>query len=59
MKWYFKDCYGCTASISHTRKGFRLKVCNGYGDRFLNKLYTTYKGARIALGKTGEGWEEA
>ena len=32
MKEYYKDLYGCTASISKTKKGFRLKVFAGVRD---------------------------
>ena len=53
MKEYYRDIYGCTASITRVPGGFRLKVHTGY--RYLiNKVYSTYRGAKIALGKTGD-----
>lgn len=57
MKEYYKDLYGCTASISKTKKGFRLKVFAGV--RYIvNKTYDTYRGAKIALGRTGDCWRK-
>jgi len=60
MKEYYKDFYGCTASIAKTKNGYRLKVFAGV--RYIvNKTYSTYRGAKIALGRTGEAgdWRRA
>ena len=57
---YFKDFYGCTASISEGAGEFpyRLKVSAANGHRFCNRTYQTYKGARTAMGRMGDGWKE-
>jgi len=57
-KAYFKDFYGCSASIKQTKNGYLLTVCDGYGRRFLRKTYSSERGARISLGRTGDGWRE-
>ena len=59
-KEFWKDIYGCTASIAKTSNGYRLKVFAGY-KYIINKTYDTYRGARIALGRTGEAgdWRRA
>ena len=57
MKKYFKDIYGCTASISQGNGKFVLRVSNGYRV-FYRKAYDTFKGARIAMGKLGDCWKE-
>lgn len=59
MKKYYRDFYGGTASIQKTRKGYKLTVCDGYGRAFLKKVYATERGAKIAMGKTSDCWEEA
>lgn len=56
-KTYYKDIYGCSASITKWRDKFILKVSNGYRV-FYKKMYDTFKGARIAMGRIGDGWEE-
>ena len=58
MKRYFYDFYGSTASIKKWGSKWILTVRNCYGDIVHKKNYTTFKGARIALGKNGECWEE-
>ena len=55
-KRVFKDFYGATASISQTYDGYRLRTCAG--GRRTNKVYSTYRGARIAMGRMGDGWKE-
>lgn len=57
-KRYFKDCYGCTAVIEEKAEGARLKVSNAHGGRIANKLYKSYRGARIAMGRMSDGWRE-
>lgn len=56
MTKYYKDCYGCTAKITERRDGTaRLSVSTGSGYRFVNKVYDSFSGARISLGKIGAG----
>lgn len=54
---YYRDSYGCTASITHCKKlgQFRLRISNPYGHRFILKYYPTYRGAKIAMGRISEG----
>lgn len=56
----FKDFYGCTASIDETRGEypFRLRISTSNGHRFCDRSYTTYKGARAAMGRMGDCWRE-
>ena len=49
----YRDIYGCTACITKVPTGYRLKVSAGCR-RIINKVYATYRGAKIALGKTGD-----
>lgn len=58
MKRTFKDFYGCTASISESSNGYRLRVSNAYGSRIKNQLYTSYRGARSAMGRMSDCWKE-
>lgn len=59
MKQYFVDVYGGTASIRGNRDGsFTLKVSDAHGRPFYGKCYSSYIGARRALGKLGDGWCE-
>ena len=55
-KQFFKDSYGNTASITKKADGFLLIVRNYYGKVWKRKTYATAKGAKTALGKTGESW---
>ena len=58
---YFKDFYGCTASIAEEpgeEFPYRLKVSAANGHRFCDRTYRTYKGARAAMGRMGDCWEE-
>ena len=52
-KEFYRDIYGCTASITKVSGGYRLKVFAGYR-YIINKVYATYRGAKIAMGKTGD-----
>ena len=59
MKEYFRDPYGCTASIRKTSTGkWQLRLCIPTGACFFSKTYATYRGARIALGKHSDGMME-
>lgn len=56
-KEYYRDFYGCTASILTNRDGrAHLTIRLPNGSLFLGKTYSTYRGARIALGKTSDCW---
>ena len=57
---YFRDFYGCSASITeeHGEYPFRLKVSAANGHRYCNRTYTTYKGARAAMSRLGDCWKE-
>lgn len=55
-KEYFRDSYGCTASILRHHDGRSLLTVRiPQGDLVHSKTYSTYRGARIALGKLTEG----
>lgn len=56
QKEYYRDPYGCTASIRHRSDGkWQLRVCIPTGKPIHSKSYTTRLGARIALGRLSEG----
>ena len=56
---YYRDFYGCHASIKSSAGRYRLKVVTPNGTIvFHNKLYDTYRGARIALGRICEGTQK-
>lgn len=57
MKKYYKDFYGATASIAQAPDGFRLKVSAG-GMRHTNKVYATERGAKSAMNRMGDSWNE-
>lgn len=59
MKRFFRDFYGCTASILTHRDGSAdLVIRSGRGALILRRTYTTERGARIALGQYSESWTE-
>lgn len=62
MKKYYKDFYGSTASIEEINNGsttfFLLKTCCSNGLIRERKHYKTFRGARIALGRMSDGWNE-
>lgn len=53
----FRDWYGGTAIIRQGHEGTRLTV-TVMGKRIISKTYATERGARIAMGRVGEGWKE-
>lgn len=56
---YFRDAYGCTASIRLNRDGSAtLKIADAHGRPVHGKCHGTERGARIALGKYGDCWKE-
>ena len=55
----FRDFFGCTAEITETRHGeYRLTTWTPQGIPVINKVYGTYRGARIAMGRMSDGWKE-
>ena len=59
MKTYYRDSYGCTASIMTKKNNpdfAELVVRNQYGKLIQKKQYRSLKGAKIALGKLSDGW---
>ena len=61
IKTYYRDPYGCTASIREEFKPYHeylLRVCDGYGNLIHKKTYSTERGARIALGRLSDGMME-
>ena len=58
MKKYFKDFYGATASIQTGRDGTAKLMVSAGGKRIVNKTYNTERGARVAMGRIGDGWRE-
>lgn len=55
-KQYFKDAYGNTASITDIGTAYRLICRNYYGKEWKRGEYQTARGAKMALARTGEGW---
>lgn len=53
---YWKDFYGCTASIRHNDNGAKLTIRTPSGQLIKQKTYKTRQGAMIALGKSSDGW---
>lgn len=60
IREFYRDPYGCTASITHDTATGKclLTVRIPHGDLIHSKTYDTHKGARIALGKMSEGMME-
>lgn len=58
MKKYYKDAYGCTASIKEGKQGFKLVVAIPGGKVIKRGTYGTFRGARAAMGRMSEIWEE-
>ena len=59
MKRFFRDFYGCTASIrTHYDGSADLVIRSGQGALILRRSYATDRGARIALGQYSDSWKE-
>lgn len=59
MKRFFRDFYGCTASIRTHRDGtVTLTIRTDRGALVLRRTYSTERGARIALGQYSDCWTE-
>ena len=56
MKERYTDVYGCVGIITRTSAGrAKLAIYTCYGDTVVNKWYDSYRGAKIAMGRYGEG----
>ena len=56
----FHDFYGCRATIIRRRnQTYSLTIRLGTGKLLYKSSYTTYKGARIAMGKWSDCWEKS
>lgn len=56
ITYFYRDFYGCTASIVlHPNGSCLLTMRLPGGDLYCQKSYSTFHGARIALGKMSEG----
>lgn len=59
MKKYYRDIYGCTASIRLNKDGSAtLKAADAHGNHFFGKCYGSETAARRALGRLGDCWKE-
>lgn len=59
MKRYFRDFYGCTASIRTRYSGrTELVIRTSLGGLVLRREYDTERGARIAMGQYSDCWTE-
>lgn len=57
MRKRFKDAYGAEAVLRTQGNRFRLIVAC-MGKTIINRVYTTERGAKIAMGKVGDCWKE-
>lgn len=57
VKEFYKDFYGCTASIKHNSKGAKLTIRSPSGQLIKQQSYKTRNGAMIALGRASDGWK--
>ena len=56
IRYFYRDFYGCTASINLRPNGSCLLTMRlPHGDLYCQREYSTWRGARIALGKMSEG----
>ena len=58
-KKYFRDVYGCTASLRLNRDGSAtLKISDPSGRPIFGRCYGSERAAKIAMGKQSDGWTE-
>lgn len=56
MTRYYKDVYGCRARIVERKDGTAfLHATTPGGHCIISRAYNSFKGARIALGRIGDG----
>lgn len=56
---FFRDFYGCTASIHRNRLDtvVKLTVRDAYGKLLvIRRPFRSYRGCRIAMGHMSDGW---
>ena len=53
---YYKDFYGCTASVVHNSNGAVLTIRTPSGQLIKKQKYATRRGAMIGMGKCSDGW---
>lgn len=59
MKTYYRDSYGCTASITEHRDGTAtLRICDPYGHRIFRATFTSVRGAKISMGRQSDCWSK-
>lgn len=57
MEEIFRDFYGCVASIVTLDDGsVKLTIRGQHDVQFHEKEYSTYRGAKIAMGRLSDGW---
>lgn len=57
IKEFYRDVYGCTASIlRHPSGKSLLSIRISQGDLIHSKTYATYRAAKIAMGHLSDGW---
>lgn len=57
MKTYYRDFYGSTASVTtYPNKAAKLIMC--VAGKRSSKIYTSAKGAKLAMSRASEGWTE-
>ena len=58
QKAFYRDSYGCKASITPTRDGgAKLIITLQNGTVSMRKNFPTLRGARSAMGRCSDGWE--
>lgn len=58
-KEFFRDVYGCTASIYRRPNDpvVNLTVCDAHGNTIVSwRPFRSYRGAKISLGRMSDGW---
>ena len=57
LREFYKDFYGCAASINHRDDGTVVLCVMTPGGKLIHKKsYSSRRGARIAMGKLSDGW---
>jgi len=57
MTKFYKDFYGCTASITEHKDGTATLVMVA-GMTRTTKKYNTIRGAKMAMSRQSDGWKE-
>ena len=57
MKTYYRDSYGCTASITEHKDGTTtLCISDPHGKRIFRATFTSLRGAKISMGRQSDCW---